>query len=361
MSVVFLNSSSYSHVSDKLYETIDLSKKLYVFHSQNLSNSKYISQDIIQEINSNEAFLLISEDGEWSNWNRLKNTLDFSHINHNNCIIVSANHLFNIKPNSLTKDDCPFKIFFYNVLFAHTVDSFKQRPTSNISSHFSFLSFRDNYLRQYFYYLLRKNNLTPKGFVSHNKFISPTRAIDDNNFFPFLKNYLSSSDFSEFKRISKEKISIDLPNESNNGFPKVQFFSISDAVALEIVVESCVDLGTSFISEKTLKAILNKNLFLLLGSYQSLSVLKKLGFMTFSHIFDESYDNIKHPVHRAEKVYEQLNNFCSLSLEEVIKIKNDNQDVLDYNYNHLVNNLDLTFNLKNKVESYFKGEINGRN
>lgn len=352
MSVCILNKYNYNWISCKVYNSIELHKTLYVYHSQDAHNTNhFIPAYVIEEINSNKAFLLVSEDGEWSNWQGLKQRLDFSKIiATNNCGIVSANLSFNTKPNSIERDDCPFKIFYYNVIFASTIDSFIPIEKNSISKHYVFLSYRHHPMRSYFYYLLKTHDLLSKGVVSHNRVTSNNVRVRSNtSILEQIRSNLSSQEFHQFIEISKDKLFL----ESTISDPS--YFAPTDG-AIEVIAESTYDSGIIFFTEKTFKAILNKNIFLLLGSYQSLLFLQKLGFKTFDRIFDESYDNTVDPVLRFNKVFEQLKNICSYNLEDVIKIKNDNQDILDYNYNHLLNSLDVTFNLKHKIESYFKGE-----
>ena len=129
---------------------------------------------------------------------------------------------------------------------------------------------------------------------------------------------------------------------------------ICSTAFLDVVTESSTDNGCLFFTEKILKSIAHKKLFLLAGNPFSLRFLQKLGFKTFPHIFDESYDTKLCKVSRFDHISNELHKFCSLSLQDVEKLKNDNKDILDYNYEHLVKNFDCTFNLIPKIRSYLR-------
>ena len=47
-----------------------------------------------------------------------------------------------------------------------------------------------------------------------------------------------------------------------------------------------------FLSEKTWKPILAGQMFIIIGQKHTLKRLRDIGFETFGHIFDESYDNM---------------------------------------------------------------------
>lgn len=357
----------YSEVSTPVYSSIQLDKPLFICHTQpRVFDKNILSDDIIQKINYDEAYLILSEDGEYTTWDSFARKVQDLNLSHKNTVITTANAYFSMKPNSLTRVQNPFKTIYFNSMFLNTLKYFEPVPQTPVSKHFKCLSLRDKYLRRYFYYLIRKNNLLDKGIVSHNKIVYDENVdLNDKNFISSLKSYLSETEYAEFEKITNEVLSLDIDpdmaKQHINIFKYGRFFTPTLATGVDVIHESTTDLGINFTSEKTLKVILNKDIFLLLGNYGSLHFLRSLGFKTFNHIFDESYDMIRDSVSRANAVMSELKKFCSLSLDEVIKIKNDNQNILDYNYNHLVYNLDLTFNLKHKVESYFKGENNGRN
>lgn len=65
---------------------------------------------------------------------------------------------------------------------------------------------------------------------------------------------------------------------------------------LNLVLETHLDIdGTNgvFFSEKTFKPIKHGQMFMIFGAANSLKLLKDLGYRTFDHVIDNSYDSIK--------------------------------------------------------------------
>jgi hypothetical protein len=345
--------------SELIFET---KKETFVFlTTKNKYKNSVLSSYQLHRLKNGDAHLIIFDDSEPTNFYHFKQKFPklINDIPPQNIVIVSSNLFYTLNPNTLKKDCCPYKIFYFNDCFKIYLDSFKPDNTPfEIKKHYTCLSGVDKYFRRYFYYLLKTNDLLPCGFVSHNRVKNFTED-GDIYFDDKIKN--SVIDFDVYKHISKEKLSFDVPSDIRTVDYGYAINNFSKNSGIEIIHETAIK-GCNFVSEKTIKAILNKNIFLLVGGYQTLNFLKKLGFKTFDHIVDESYDSIRCDFSRITAVFNSLKKFCTLSLDEVEKIKNDNQELLEYNYNHLLYNLDTTFDLKNKVETYFnKGEINGRN
>ena len=348
------------------FETI---KETFILDVQNhFKTQTLLSLNQLYKLKNDKAQLIIFDEGEPNNFYHFNKKFPklLDDIPSQNVVIVSTNLFYTLNPNSLQKD-CPYKVFYFNHYFKVMIDRHTpDKKFFKIKKHYTCLSGTDKYFRRYFYYLLKTNDLVPYGFVSHNRIKKPTEA-GDTYFDNKIKDLISA--FDAYNHISKEKLILDVSHSQEeleqftDNWNKIAYknSNFSKHTGIEVVLESSIK-GCNFISEKTIKAVLNKNIFLLVGGYQTLAFLRKLGFKTFDHIFDESYDNIRCDFTRVNSTFAQLKKFCTLSLDEVEKIKNDNQELLDYNYNHLLYNLDTTFNLKNKVESYLnKGENYGRN
>lgn len=85
-----------------------------------------------------------------------------------------------------------------------------------------------------------------------------------------------------------------------------------------------------FFSEKIWRSIYNKRPFMLLGQKNSLTELHKLGFKTFPHIFDESYDSMEDDK-RIYHVLKQLTNFTLEKLQNKIYTR-ETELILEHNY-----------------------------
>ena len=77
----------------------------------------------------------------------------------------------------------------------------------------------------------------------------------------------------------------------------------------QIVLESQFDVdqsGGAFITEKTFKPIKHGQLFFVAGGVGSLQALRDLGYRTFDHLLDNSYDNIPNPTQRWQRLAESI-------------------------------------------------------
>ena len=94
--------------------------------------------------------------------------------------------------------------------------------------------------------------------------------------------------------------------------------------------------------EKIFRNVMLKFPFTLISNKNSLNRFRKLGFKTFDCVIDESYDTLEDSIRYKESIQ---------SAKELLKFYNDKkvQDVLDYNFNLLI---DKT-NIHNKFDSLF--------
>ena len=77
----------------------------------------------------------------------------------------------------------------------------------------------------------------------------------------------------------------------------------------QIVLESQFDVdqsGGAFITEKTFKPIKHGQLFFVAGGVGSLQVLRDLGYRTFDHLLDNSYDTVSNPTQRWQRLTESI-------------------------------------------------------
>ena len=97
-----------------------------------------------------------------------------------------------------------------------------------------------------------------------------------------------------------------------------------------------------FMSEKTGKALIYKHPFLVFSTHGHLRELKNLGFKTFSDVWDESYDEIRHPMQRFEAICEVLKELSKLDHDQWLELYDKLKPIVDYNF-------DLITNLKYKI------------
>ena len=111
---------------------------------------------------------------------------------------------------------------------------------------------------------------------------------------------------------------------------QVMPLNIYNQTAYSLVCETNCDNDCVFFTEKTVKPILARRLFVMVANRYSLAMLRDLGFKTFDTIIDESYDEIEHYPIRQYAALEQLKWLCKQPQEQILaKCK----DIVDHNYN----------------------------
>lgn len=103
--------------------------------------------------------------------------------------------------------------------------------------------------------------------------------------------------------------------------------------AYSLVAETYANNDYIFITEKTVKPIIAKRLFVMIGPYRILRKLKELGFQTFDSIIDESYDEVSDNEQRIMMALRQLEKLCAKSQEEVLA---QVRPIVEHNFQHLM-------------------------
>lgn len=122
------------------------------------------------------------------------------------------------------------------------------------------------------------------------------------------------------------------PNDPNNRFQS----AVYQQIACDIVVETTFDYPYPYISEKTLRPIACKRMFIIVGSKGVLRLLKDKGFLTFDDFIDESYDEIHDAQDRFLSVITQIRKFCDRPLQEIVQYLKDNEHKLEHNFQNLM-------------------------
>ena len=107
---------------------------------------------------------------------------------------------------------------------------------------------------------------------------------------------------------------------------------------------------TTFVSEKTFKAIGLRSPFIIFGNRGSLKVLKELGYKTFSDFWDESYDDLP--------TWERYNAIIKLmhdidKIPDKMSLFEEMRQVLDYNYYTLMRNSSQPNTSFTKLKEYY--------
>tara|TARA_B100001093_G_scaffold200052_1_gene192224 strand:- start:3875 stop:4894 length:1020 start_codon:yes stop_codon:yes gene_type:complete len=117
------------------------------------------------------------------------------------------------------------------------------------------------------------------------------------------------------------------------------WYSINEKFSYEntlwVITESVFnnDDNLTFLSEKTFKTILLKMPFIIIGQPYTLKKLKSLGYKTFNHMWDESYDEIRDTNKRMNAIIKLVSHLSTIDLKQLVV---DNYDILEYNYKNLM-------------------------
>jgi hypothetical protein len=195
-------------------------------------------------------------------------------------------------------------------------------PTTDKNKKFFFASTKDYLSRRFILQSLINNGFREQGYLAY-KCIERCQTND-------------LYDTTNLKLIQDAGTSIDhlLPIQ---GFDtSVEYRDISTDIFsdsyLSIVTETFFT-GPLYFSEKIFNSMLYNHFFIYLGPPHSLKYLRSLGFKTWAHIIDESYDTIENPAERLYAVTRSLIDFVSKTLEEIQQIYQENLDIINHNRN----------------------------
>ena len=124
-----------------------------------------------------------------------------------------------------------------------------------------------------------------------------------------------------------------------------------------LVAETCTNNSFSFYTEKVVKPILAKRLFVVAAGQHYLKNLQRLGFKTFAGIIDESYDDIADLEKRTLAVCRLAKHISTLDpnlLQSVI------DPILKHNYQHMMTfnwQGQMIFNIGSVINKYQQGDL----
>ena len=104
---------------------------------------------------------------------------------------------------------------------------------------------------------------------------------------------------------------------------------------IDIVAETFTSGNCFFITEKTMRPMLLKKPFVVMGSVNYLDYLHQMGFRTFGDFWDESYDGFS-SAERYSRILALIDQLATKSVDELEAMYWDMQYTLDHNYNLLM-------------------------
>ena len=208
------------------------------------------------------------------------------------------------------------------------------------SKKYLFMSTKDYLSRRYILQYLLNNGFEDQGIIAYKCL---QKSFDEK----------FGKDVSYIKNAC-ESINTQIPIVGFDGplynYDEVPEDIINDTY-LSIITETYYQ-GPIYFSEKIYYAMLYNHFFIYLGPTYSLKYLKSLGFKTWGHIIDESYDDIEDPAERLYAVTNSINKFLSNPIDEIKQIYIENSDIINHN-----RNLVLSTELNDTIVSAMRSAI----
>ena len=307
-------------------------------------NTVFDLDNFIQNLNiKNDQSLIVL----WGVDRRINvNDIRFNKLNEWYHSVKNPMILFNgvVYPNISGFLEFPYQqVEFFRYLSKLSIGEFT--PAINKSKKFFFASTKDYLSRRYILQSLINNGFKEQGYLAY-KCIE--RCLTN-------ESYASTS----LQLIQDAAASIDhlLPIQgfdSSIEYRDISADIFSDAY-FSIVTETFFE-GPIYFSEKIFNSMLYNHMFVYLGPPHSLSYLRSLGFKTWNHVIDESYDLIDDPAERLFALTRALNTFLSKSLEEIQQIYAENIELINHN-----RNLVLSTKINDTIVSAMRSAIAAKN
>jgi len=225
---------------------------------------------------------------------------------------------------------------------------------SLIEKSFIFLSRITRKHRVLLFSLLEHENLLDQGMLSmllnqeapiHSSSADGTNHIQMLSTIPFTRcneDWLLNSDlnsvYNQFITRVANSFKFKNFNETYNNDLAIRANSdVTQRAFLYIAAETMFSYPGTFITEKSFKGIAAKRPFVMVGPPGNLKKLQEYGFQTFSFWWDESYDSIEDHSDRMIAVFNIIKEISQMSTNELITLGKDMANVLEYNYNFLIN------------------------
>ena len=111
--------------------------------------------------------------------------------------------------------------------------------------------------------------------------------------------------------------------------------SYYNRTGISVVTETLFHNDEIFFSEKIWHPMRMQQPFILLNGPGSLQHLRELGYMTFGHWWDESYDTIADPYERLDAIEQLIVDIAAWPQEKFLQVLNEMQYTCQHNFQHL--------------------------
>jgi hypothetical protein len=113
--------------------------------------------------------------------------------------------------------------------------------------------------------------------------------------------------------------------------------SFYEKIAIDIVTETVFNYPYPQITEKTVRPLVNKRMFIIVGAPYTLRFLRSHGFKTFSPFISEDYDLIENPKVRIKTIFSEIDRITKIPLDVIQQNMLKYNDVLEHNFKTLKN------------------------
>lgn len=240
----------------------------------------------------------------------------------------------------------------HNYFFWSTVDFYRQKPeVLDLLDHiypkpkyFDVLLGRKKYHRDLIYNNINheKNIIT---YMSSDESINLAQCKDNNFVWP--ADVLSSDNIEITDTASIVKVDGIIVSLS-----QIVPVSVYNQTAYSLVCESQYENNFSFFTEKIIKPMLSRRIFLACSGRYFLKNLKSLGFQTFDSVIDESYDNEWQLEKRIELLLQQVEYLYTVDQATTYQSA---KSVLEHNFNLVMNRdwqQDMIKSIANEIKIY---------
>ena len=108
-------------------------------------------------------------------------------------------------------------------------------------------------------------------------------------------------------------------------------------IGIDIVTETAFHYPYPSTTEKILRPLINKRMFVLVGAPHTLKFIKTKGFKTFEPFIDETYDTIVDPFDRIDAILAEIDRLVTLPIDSIRKAVLQYTDALESNFQTVIN------------------------
>lgn len=244
--------------------------------------------------------------------------------------------------NITDKINCEYIGTWVNKLVPECKHESLQKPYSVGHKHKTFLKFNRRYREQRFIFLLEifKRGILDDFHISFTK-EEPEMHTTFLDYATRLRNNINMNLTDDELVKLNDRLPLVLDTNDLRVFPvekslddTLKFY---DESLIHIIAETNFFSNIMHLTEKSLKPIMYKQPFIVAGPRFSLEYMRRLGFKTFSDIWDESYDSVEDNMDRMYRVIDLVENISKKTIEEKIDISNKVKDIVEYNFNQMKN------------------------